>query len=191
MELKEGADAIAERQKHIRFAVQSEYHWRTVEVYKSAGIADNEEDTKKLKQAEKSAEQEALKERQKAAALSKSRRPPPLPPMPPLWLTAIPPRFQFGPGPSGSQPPVFSRPVGPCFNCGQLGHLKLHCPKLARQQYPSHNDSSNVKISCGYVGKDSPFNIKGSINSNIDNHLIKYSEGVFREYVISEHRLKD
>ena len=69
-ELKEGVDAIAERQKHIRIADQSEYHWRTVEAYKSGGIADSEEDAKKLKQAEKSAEQEALKERQKAAGMT-------------------------------------------------------------------------------------------------------------------------
>ena len=55
-ELKEGSKAIAERQKHIRIADQSEFHWRTVEAYKSAGIAGNEEDAKKLKQAEKSAE---------------------------------------------------------------------------------------------------------------------------------------
>ena len=151
MELKGGADAIAERQKHIRIADQSEYHWRTMEAYKSTGITDNKEDAKKLKQAEKSAEQEALKERQKAAALSKSRRPPPPLPMPPYWPTAIPPRFQFGPGPSGGPPPVFSWPVTPCFNCGRLGHLKLHCSKLARQQYPLHVNSSNVKISCGYV----------------------------------------
>ena len=99
-ELKEGVSTIAERQKHIRIADQSEYHWRTVEAYKSGGIADSEEDAKKLKQAEKSVEQEAFKERQKAAALAKSKRPPPPPPMPPLWPTAIPPRFQFGPAPT-------------------------------------------------------------------------------------------
>ena len=68
-ELKEGASAIAERQKHIRIADQSKYYWQTVEAYKSGvGIADNEEDAKKLKQAEKSAEQGALKEKQRAAA---------------------------------------------------------------------------------------------------------------------------
>ena len=146
-ELKEGASAIAERQKHIRIADQSEYHWRTVEAYKSGGIADNEKDAKKLKQAEKSAEQEALKEKQKAAtaaALAKARRPPPPPPMPPLWPTAIPPRYQLGPAPIGGPPPIPSRPVGPCFNCGQLGHLKLHCPKLARQQYPLHISSTGT-----------------------------------------------
>ena len=50
-ELKEGTNAIAERQKHIRIADQSEFHWWTVEAYESAGIADNKEDAKKLKQA--------------------------------------------------------------------------------------------------------------------------------------------
>ena len=36
-----------------------------MEAYKSGGIADNKEDAEKLKQAEKSAEQEAHKEKQK------------------------------------------------------------------------------------------------------------------------------
>ena len=189
-EFKEGTNAIAERQKHIRIADQSKFHWQTVEAYKSAGIADNEEDAKKLKQAEKSAEQEALKERQKAVVLSKAKRPPPPPPMQPHWPLAVPPRFQFGPGPSGGLPPTFNRPVGPCFNCGQLGHLKLHCPKLARQQYPLCVNS-NVRTSCGYVGKDSPLDAKGSIGSNIDNHVTKYSEGVLmKNSIIPEHRFK-
>ena len=164
-ELKEGASAIAERQKHIRIADQSEYHWRTVEAYKSGGIADNEEDAKKLKQAEKSAEQEALKEKQKAAtaaALAKARRPPPPPPMPPLWPTAIPPRYQLGPAPIGGLPPIPSRPVGPCFNCGQLGHLKLHCPKLARQQYPLHISSSGSV----YVDNVKPLTFSGDVGNN-------------------------
>ena len=107
-ELKEGASAIAKRQKHIRISDQSEYHWWMVEAYKSGGIADNEEDAKKLKQAEKSAEQEAVKEKQKAAtaaALARAKRPPPPPPVPPLWPTAIPPRYQFGPAPTGGHHP--------------------------------------------------------------------------------------
>ena len=169
-ELKEGASAIAERQKHIRIADQSEYHWRTVEAYKSAGIVDSEEDAKKLKQAEKSAEQEALREKQKAAAMAKAKRPPPPPPMPPLWPAAIPPRYQFGPGPMGGMPPAPSRPVGPCFNCGQLGHLKLHCPKLSRQQYPLHVISSNTCKVC--VDNVSPPTIVCSSDSGIDKNTI-------------------
>ena len=36
-ELKEGQEAIAERQKHIHIADQSEYHWGMVEVRKVGG----------------------------------------------------------------------------------------------------------------------------------------------------------
>ena len=66
---KSGASAITERQKHIRVTDLSEYHWWTVEAYKSGGIADNEEDAKKLKQADKSTEQGALKEKQRELQL--------------------------------------------------------------------------------------------------------------------------
>ena len=38
------------------------------------------------------------------------------------------------------------RLVGPCFYCGQLGRLKLHCSKLPRQQYPLPAISSNSKF---------------------------------------------
>ena len=71
-------------------------------------------------------------------------RPPPPPSMQPLWSTAIPTKYQLGPGPMEGLPPILSRPVGPCFNCGQLGHLKLYCPKLARQQYPLHISSTGM-----------------------------------------------
>ena len=97
--------------KNIQIADQSEYHWQTVEAYKSSGIVDNEEDAKKLKQAEKSTEQEVLEEKQKAAteaALAKARRPPPPPPMPPLWPTLIPPSlYQLGAAPIGGLPPIY------------------------------------------------------------------------------------
>ena len=28
---------------------------------------------------------------------------------------------------------------GPCFHCGEMGHLRTFCPKLHRQQYPLSN----------------------------------------------------
>ena len=108
-EFKEGASATAERHKHIRIADQSKYHWRTMEAYKSGGIADNKEDAKKLKKAEKSAEKGVLKEKQRATAgatLAKAKQSPPPPPMPLLWLTVIPLQYQFGPAPMGGPPPV-------------------------------------------------------------------------------------
>ena len=108
-EFKEGASATAERHKHIRIADQSKYHWRTMEAYKSGGLADNKEDAKKLKQAEKSTEQRVLKEKQRATvavALAKAKQPPPPPPMPLLWPAVIPLQYQFGPAPMGGPPPV-------------------------------------------------------------------------------------
>ena len=37
VKLKKGVSTIAERQKNIQIADQSEYHWQMVEVYKIAG----------------------------------------------------------------------------------------------------------------------------------------------------------
>ena len=48
-ELKADQEAIAVRQKHIRIADQSEYHWWTVEAYKVGGLGDNDEDAKRIK----------------------------------------------------------------------------------------------------------------------------------------------
>ena len=148
-EFKEGASATAERHKHIRIADQSKYHWRTMEAYKSGGIADNKEDAKKLKQAEKSAEKGCSR---------KSRGP--------LQVQHWPKQNNllhhrlchfYGSQSSHCNTSlgqrqweghhlwlvVAGRPVGPCFHCGQLGHLMLHCPKLPRQQYPLQTISIN------------------------------------------------
>ena len=35
---------------------------------------------------------------------------------------------------------MYNRPVGPCFQCEMMGHLKRHCPKSRVQQYPFHCD---------------------------------------------------
>ena len=52
-ELQEGINVVAKRQKHIRIADQSEYHWRTVEAYKVGALGDSDEDVKKIKEAER------------------------------------------------------------------------------------------------------------------------------------------
>ena len=46
------------------------------------------------------------------------------------------------------------RPAGPCFYCGQLGHLKLHCLKLPRQQYSLPAISSNSIMHVGNVNNN-------------------------------------
>ena len=57
-ELKEGQEAITERQRHIHFADLSEYHWQTVEVYKVGGLGNNDEDAKRIKEAERDVAQQ-------------------------------------------------------------------------------------------------------------------------------------
>ena len=59
----------------------------------------------------------------------------------PQWPMAAPERMQnpvLGPPPL----PMYNKPVGPCFQCGMIGHLKQQCPKLVRPRYPSQ--SSNI-----------------------------------------------
>ena len=63
-------------------------------------------------------------------------------------------------------PPAPGRLVGPCFNSGQLGHLKLHCPKLPRQQYPLHVTS---RVYVDNVNPPTTANFSGDvIDKNVD-----------------------
>ena len=126
-ELEEGVALIAQHQKFIRIANQSEHHWQTVAAYKGNDLAEDEEDAKRLEKAERTAEQQAAKKHRKAAttrvitkqgsdngqAPSNSQK------------LALFPRPQF----SGSH--FTPRTPGPCFNCSEMGHLKANCPKLA------------------------------------------------------------
>ena len=147
-ELKRGMSIISERQKHIRIADQSEHHWETVAAYKESDVADEEEDAKRIKKAEKTVEHLANKKRKKAAVTSaaqKAKRPPPppeQPQLPPGILPAVQP--QFNPG----------RPIGPCFNCFQLGHVKANCPRGTKSSYPFYTQRGMSKVvdaivSCG------------------------------------------
>ena len=51
-ELKEGQEAIAERQKYIHIADQSEYHRWSVEAYKVGGLWGYDDDAKRIKEEE-------------------------------------------------------------------------------------------------------------------------------------------
>ena len=94
-ELKEGQEAIAVRQKHICIADQSEYHWRTVEAYKVGGLGDNDEDAKRIKEAERDAAQQMSRDKRRP---SRERRPPP-PPMMPQWAPQLPQQMLLPPLP--------------------------------------------------------------------------------------------
>ena len=66
--LEEGACALAELQKHIRTADQSEHSWETVAPYIGNDVAANEDDARRIEKAEKTTEQRVSKWKQKAAA---------------------------------------------------------------------------------------------------------------------------
>ena len=69
-ELEEGAKVLAECQKHIRIADQSEHSWETVAAYISSDVTYDEEDARRIEKAEKTAEQRVSKRRRKAVAAS-------------------------------------------------------------------------------------------------------------------------
>ena len=60
-ELEEGVKVLAERQKHIRIADQSEHSWETVAAYIGSDVAFNEEDVRRIEKAEKTTEQRVSK----------------------------------------------------------------------------------------------------------------------------------
>ena len=41
-------------------------------------------------------------------------------------------------------PPIPGRCVGPCYVCGQFGHLKRNCLRLLPQQCPFHSNLVDI-----------------------------------------------
>ena len=133
---------LAERQKLIKIADRSEYGWGVVAEYTADKLADDSDDEKRLEKAEKAAERKAAKRKRKRAEPSvktgKGRystlQPAPSGPAPVAAASTTYPskRSQLLPAPM--------RAAGPCFACGEMGHLRGYCPKTAsaetRKWYP-------------------------------------------------------
>ena len=132
--LDQGLKALDKRQKHIRVADHSEFGWATVEFYESHPLASDADDEKRLEKAEKEAERAANKRRRGGGSGSKrkcgyvatgpqssrpSREPQVAAPLPLLPQAPVRPRVAV---------------LGPCFSCGQFGHLAKTCPK--KNVYP-------------------------------------------------------
>ena len=147
-ELKEGSSSLAERQKHIRFADQAENGWDAVVEYIGYSFADDEEDDRKLHLSDRAA---GVKKRQKAAANA---------PKPKKFLggrvwstTQKPPEFQ-GYGPPNQHVATRMMPYmkqrGPCYQCGQLKHIKANSPKsyeikLTKYNFTNHSVEFHFK----------------------------------------------
>ena len=131
-ELDKGAKQIATRQKKIRMADRSEFSWATVEAYESDDLADDSADEKRMEKAEKEAARRLAKKRSRRGRGSFSQD---------TYSSDAkrrgPTDSPSNPGPSGGVPagPPRQRTLGPCWSCGNFGHLAVNCPKKTNQ-YP-------------------------------------------------------
>ena len=149
--LEEGKRLIAARKKLIRIADRSELGWGVVAEYTADELADDSGEEKRIERAEKEAERKAGKRKKKwVEQQGDSKKPPRHWPAPPPML-----------GAAGSQansqvvrlPPAAPRPLGPCFACGEMGHLRHQCPKTGKW-YPLSNTDAQLCSVDGSVGSD-------------------------------------
>ena len=139
--LNEDIELIDQRQKLILIAEGSDYGWKTVGEYLNNKLADDDQDTKKMKKAEKEAQRKIAEscfaKAAKARPWYKNPNPRSLgntntsPSLSPLSLTAGSNSSRFSPSvgrprsigsftfPSGTAPKR-----GTCFGCGESGHWR-------------------------------------------------------------------
>lgn len=161
--LEQGLELLASRQKLIKIADRSELGWKVVSEYEADELASDSEDEKKLEKAERSAERKAAKKRKTVPrtanrAFSKPQQSPAGSYSSVSWPRAT--GYQgIQQNPGRVQMPVPKPPaiLGPCFSCGEMGHLRRFCPKSApgaARWYPgaaSTASESNTKGSANCV----------------------------------------
>lgn len=130
---------LQKRIKAVRFADKSPAGWAAVEEYESDELADDSEDEKKLRAAEK-----------RALFKLKAKKSVKRPNMQSSFNTNKNKRVASAPADSGVQPPVRPtlRPFQPfrfnrqtaatdkCFQCGQRGHWSYYCPSVGANRFP-------------------------------------------------------
>ena len=140
--LNEGKSLLATRQKHIRIADRSEHGWNTVMEYEADELASDSDDEKKLEKAEKAADRKAqrLRKRKQDFQSWKAKRQRSFAPDYGQQSAAGGPlgaggqffnSMSAGQRGSASASLGAAKPIGPCFHCLQMGHLRRNCPKLA------------------------------------------------------------
>ncbi len=144
--VKKGRSLLAERQKLIKIADHSEFGWGVVAEYTANELAADSDDEK----AEKAAERKAAKRKRKRA------EPPAKTGKTGGRFSAVQPALPLSsPAAYASKrpatAPALPRAVGPCFACGEVGHLRSYCPRLpstattdTRKWYPLHSGASQV-----------------------------------------------
>ena len=148
-----GRKLIAERQKLIKIADRSDLGWAVVAEYTADELAEDSDDEKRLEKAERAAERKAAKRRKAPERRPKPYGRPqqgqPLPSTGPVTTALIP-------GASQKRPlvtPLPQRQVGPCFACGQMGHLRSFCPKTAGSSNSTKSWYPPLDDTCGVSGE--------------------------------------
>ena len=183
--LKEGLKLVSERQKLIKLADRSEYGWGIVAEYTADELADDSDDEKKIEKAEKAAEKRAAKKKKSLSQKNPAARQR-------MLQTAVqspavlPSQNQTPRRPPNVAPLVRNRPIGPCYNCQEFGHLKHYCPKPeagAKKLYPSNcTEGDGVcggGIECDVGGNTSECtavhvvsNVQDSVESSADEMYV-------------------
>ena len=111
-ELKEAEALLTRRMRIIKIADRSDHGWNMIAEYENDQLAIDSDDEKRLVRAEKEAERKAARKKPKL-------------PAPAAAGDVVPPVRRFG-----AAPPVPAK-IGPCFGCGEFGHLRRYCSKPA------------------------------------------------------------
>lgn len=139
--LDEGIHLIEQRQKLILLADKSEYGWKTVGEYVDNELAENDEDAKRMKKAEKEAERKLAAERASKSSKSrftwsrKAQNTAPSRVYPNQQYSQLrnflPQAADSAAGPNrGLYFPAanYNKRSGTCFACGKTGHWRFECP---------------------------------------------------------------
>ena len=135
-----GRKLIANRQKLIKLADHSDLGWAVVEEYTTDELAEDSNNKKRLDKAERSAEGKVVKRKKQNENRHRpysGRRQSTFRPQLHQTATLFPSNPVFptpiGPNPRRTLPVQFNpqpKVVGPCYQCGQIGHLRNACPRL-------------------------------------------------------------
>ena len=156
--LKQGRLLLAERQKLIKIADRSELGWAVVSEYTADELADDSDDEKRMEKAEKAAERKAARKRKAVPASdrTKAARRSVVHDMQPRLSVPFANHQVIRRVPIQSSTP---KQLGPCYSCGQMGHLKHYCPKLSVPSssnktiwYPSHKVLSGTESDMVDIG---------------------------------------
>lgn len=114
--LQKAAEMLERRMKLIRMADRSEYGWAVVAEYESDELAMDSDDEKRISRAEKEAEKKWLRKRKRQIddRVDSTR--------------ATQPCATYNVG--------ATLRAGPCYGCGEWGHLKRTCPRSVRGAVP-------------------------------------------------------